>query len=203
MRGEEESEENIDISFPELDLFDLMGTVKEASTNFLIESSKYRKFPTQNSFDRLLQAATYQEISLTNTINYIYFNDSNQYDISEKAKMIHSLLIDDDTVRIKGLGDLTSDKAFPPVGISEEDFTESLIELLENDLDEDDIVPLIMTIFHNNCETDITNFVKEVSKTKNATAIRVGKQMGHFAMDFGKYSAAAAFGAWIATRKMK
>jgi len=104
MRGEEEFQENTDIRFPEISLFDLIGTVEEASTNFLMESSKYRKFPTQNSLDRLLQAATYQEISLTNAIKYIYFNDSSQYDISEKTKMIHSLLVDDDSERIKGLG---------------------------------------------------------------------------------------------------
>jgi len=78
-----------------------------------------------------------------------------------------------------------------------------LLELLENDINEEDIVPLIMSIFHNSCETDITNFVSEVDKTKNAKAMRVGKHMGQLAMDLGKYSAAAAFGAWVANRKMK
>jgi hypothetical protein len=203
MRGEEEFQEYTDICFPKISLFDLMGTVEEANANFLTESSKYRKFPTQNSLNRLLQAATYQEISLTNAIKYIYFNDSSEYDISEKTKMIHSLLVDDDKERIQYLGSLTTNEAFSPIEISQEEFAESMEELLENEIGEEDIVPLIMTIYHNSCETDITNFVSEVEKTKNAKVMRVGKHMGQLAMDFGKYSAAAAFGAWVASRKMK
>ena len=203
MNGEEESNLFTELESSEFTLFDLSGTVEEANTNFLVESSKYRKLPTQNSLQRVIQAAAYKEITLANIIDYIYSIDADQYAIEDRAKTILAILLDDDKARIAGLGELTSAEAYTPAIISEEEFTETILELDENDIDENDIVSAIMTIYQKNSESDIVCFVNEVSKTKNATAVRLGKQIGHIAIDFGKYSAAAAFGAWVATKKLK
>lgn len=204
MRGEEDSFKHIaEFEASELTLFDLIGTVEEATNNFLLESSKYRKLPTQNSLNRLVYAAAYKEVCLFNIISYIYSSDPEEYSIEERAKIIHSLLIDDDKTRVSRLGELTNSEAYTPAEIGEDEFTQVIVELDENEIAEEEILSAIMTIYQKNSECDITNFVNEVSKTKNANALRLGKQIGRITLDLGKYSAAAAFGAWFVTRKLK
>jgi hypothetical protein len=185
----------------ETELLELIANVEQTRAEFQLASSRFRSLPTASYFKKFVETTNNVTQAVGETVEHIIGSDEDTPEL--KGRMLTTLIDNDDQERVAHFNKLISGGEFEPAGLRQSDFATFVKDLLEEADEDDDPVQDIMDVYGHNVKSDIQSFIAHVNETQSAKAIRIAAKTGKVALELSKISAAAAFGAWIATRKLR